>query len=125
MTIQDVLDQLELKLAYSREEAAKLISQSPATLDRLAAKGLIKPSRATRRPVYPLEEILRYLSSTKQGEKWLNRSAVDRTGRIGPTHAGASARTRGMGCRKGSLGDRTPVRSTADNQGLKKEEKSV
>ena len=121
MNVQDFLTDVGIKLVYDREETARLISQSPATLDRLAARGLINPCRATRRPTYPLEEIIRYLSSTQQGEKWLNRSAVDRTGRIGPTHAGASARTRGMGCRKGSLGDRTPVRSTAENQGQKEE----
>ena len=121
MNINDILTEIGVKLAYNREETAKLISQSPATLDRLAARGLIHPNRATRRPVYPLEEILRYLSSSQQGEKWLNRSAVDRTGRIGPTHAGAPARTRGMGCRKGSLGDRTPVRSTAETQGQKED----
>ena len=122
---QTLLTDIGVKLAYNREETAKLISQSPATLDRLAARGLIQPNRATRRPLYPLEEILRYLSSTQQEEKWLNRSAVDRTGRIGPTGAGASARTRGSCRRKGSLGGRTPVRSTADNQGPKEEEKSV
>ena len=52
------------KLAYTRREAAYVISQSPATLDRLTERGLLHPSRATRRPLYTREELLRFLRST-------------------------------------------------------------
>jgi hypothetical protein len=82
MIIEDVLNEIGVKLAYNRDETAKLISQSPATLDRLAARGLIQPNRATRRPVYPLEEILRYLSTGKKEDIWINRgkrTEVNRT----------------------------------------------
>lgn len=68
---QNLLTDIGVKLAYNREETAKLISQSPATLDRLAARGLIQPNRATRRPVYPLEEILRYLTLDRIQNKWI------------------------------------------------------
>jgi hypothetical protein len=40
------------KLALNRIETAQAISQSPATVDRLTKRGLLRPSRATRRPVY-------------------------------------------------------------------------
>jgi len=39
------------KLALNRVEAAKALSVSPATLDRLANRGLIFPCRATGRPL--------------------------------------------------------------------------
>lgn len=52
------------KLALSRVEAAKAIGQSPATIDRLTKRGLLHPSRATRRPLYPLRELERFLAET-------------------------------------------------------------
>ncbi len=52
------------KLAFTRVEAARLISQSPATLDRLVQRGLIRPSRATRRPLFSREELERFLRDT-------------------------------------------------------------
>lgn len=52
------------KLAFTRREAAHLISQSPATLDRLVARGLLHPSRATRRPIFTREELERFLRDT-------------------------------------------------------------
>lgn len=54
------------KLALSREEAAEALGISTVTLDRLAERGLIKPSRATRRPIYPIWEIERFLRDTSQ-----------------------------------------------------------
>jgi DNA-binding XRE family transcriptional regulator len=54
------------KLALSREEAAEAIGISTVTLDRLAERGLIHPSRATRRPLYPIWEIERFLRDTSQ-----------------------------------------------------------
>jgi hypothetical protein len=52
------------KLAFTRREAAHLISQSPATLDRLVQRGLLHPSRATRRPLFSREELERFLRET-------------------------------------------------------------
>ncbi len=52
------------KLALTRVEAAKAIGQSLATIDRLTKRGLLNPSRATRRPVYSVEEIQRFLRET-------------------------------------------------------------
>ncbi len=34
------------------------------TIDRLAARGLLRPSRATRRPLYSVPEIERFLRET-------------------------------------------------------------
>jgi hypothetical protein len=52
------------RLAYTREEAARVLGQSPATIDRLARRGLLHPSRATRRPIYPHWELERFLHET-------------------------------------------------------------
>jgi len=52
------------KLALNRVEAAKALSVSPATLDRLANRGLIFPCRATGRPLYAVVEIERFLRET-------------------------------------------------------------
>ena len=52
------------KLALNRVEAAEALSVSPATLDRLANRGLIFPCRATGRPLYPIAEIERFLRET-------------------------------------------------------------
>lgn len=51
-------------LALTREQAATALSLSPATVDRLTKRGLLKPSRATRRPLYSVEEIRRFLRET-------------------------------------------------------------
>jgi hypothetical protein len=52
------------KLALNRVEAAKALSVSLATLDRLANRGLIFPCRATGRPLYSIAEIERFLRET-------------------------------------------------------------
>ncbi len=54
------------KLALSRAEAAEALGISPVTLDRLTQRGLLKPSRATRRPLYPVTELERFLRDTSQ-----------------------------------------------------------
>ena len=59
------LDASVHKLAYTRTEAAKLLGINPITLDRLAKRGLILPSRAIRRPLYPHTELVRFLEDTK------------------------------------------------------------
>lgn len=52
------------KLALSRVEAAQALGVSPITVDRLAHRGLLRPSRATRRPLYAVDEIRRFLAET-------------------------------------------------------------
>jgi len=52
------------KLALNRIETAQAISQSPATVDRLTKRGLLRPCRATRRPLYAVREIERFLKAT-------------------------------------------------------------
>ena len=52
------------KLALTRVEAADALDVSPATLDRLANRGLIFPCRATGRPLYAIAEIERFLRET-------------------------------------------------------------
>ena len=52
------------KLALTREEAGKAIGVTAFTIDRLAKRGLLHPSRATRRPLYPVWEIERFLRET-------------------------------------------------------------
>jgi hypothetical protein len=54
------------KLALSRAEAAEALGISVVTLDRLTLRGLLRPSRATRRPIYPIWEIERFLRDTSQ-----------------------------------------------------------
>lgn len=59
------------KLALSREEAAQALGVSEPTLDRLAARGLLRPSRATRRPLYAVAELQRFLRDTAKPEDGL------------------------------------------------------
>jgi DNA-binding transcriptional MerR regulator len=54
------------KLALTREEAGDDLGISANTVDRLAKRGLIHPSRATRRPLYPVWEIERFLRDTSE-----------------------------------------------------------
>jgi hypothetical protein len=58
------------KLALNRIEAAKAISVSPATLDRLAQRGLIRPCRATYRPIYWVKELERFLKENSKPSEW-------------------------------------------------------
>jgi helix-turn-helix protein len=52
------------RLSYTRVEAAELLGVTPITVDRLAKRGLLRPSRATRRPLYPEVELVRFLTET-------------------------------------------------------------
>jgi len=52
------------KLALTRVEAADALNVSPATLDRLVRRGLLRPSRALRRPLFSIAEIERFLRET-------------------------------------------------------------
>ncbi len=64
MTTPDEDRNAKTKLALSRQETAAAIGQSAVTVDRLTKRGLLRPSRATRRPVYPVWEIERFLRET-------------------------------------------------------------
>jgi DNA-binding transcriptional MerR regulator len=66
MVTQVVTEKPVAKLAYSRDEAARALGISPATIDRLTKRGLLHPSRATRRPLYPQWEIERFLRETSE-----------------------------------------------------------
>ena len=52
------------KLALTRVEAGEALGISAVTVDRLAKRGLLRPSRATRRPLYSILEIERFLRET-------------------------------------------------------------
>lgn len=52
------------KLALTREETAQALGLHPITISRLTERGLLRPSRATRRPLYALTEIERFLRDT-------------------------------------------------------------
>jgi len=52
------------RLALSRKEAASALGVSVPTLDRLVQRGLLRPSRALRRPLLPVTEIERFLRET-------------------------------------------------------------
>jgi len=54
------------RMALSRVEAAEALGVTPFTVDRLAKRGLLKPSRATRRPLYPVWELERFLRETSE-----------------------------------------------------------
>ena len=52
------------KLALSRIEAAEVLGVSAVSIDRLVKRGLLRPSRATRRPLFPIWELERFLRET-------------------------------------------------------------
>jgi len=52
------------RLALTRVETSRFLGLSPATIDRLTKRGLLRPSRATRRPLYPVAELSRFLAET-------------------------------------------------------------
>jgi len=59
-----------LKLGLNRIEAAKVIGVSPATLDRLTARGLLRPCRVTYRPIYWVGELERFLKENSKPSEW-------------------------------------------------------
>ena len=58
------------KLGLNRIEAARALGLSAATIDRLTIRGLLRPSRATRRPIYSVKEIERFLKDTTAQPEW-------------------------------------------------------
>jgi DNA-binding transcriptional MerR regulator len=55
---------IQLRLAYTRLETAEILGLSAPSIDRLTKRGLLRPSRATRRPIYSKAEIERFLKET-------------------------------------------------------------
>jgi hypothetical protein len=64
--IERHITSLDKKLALDRRETATALGISTATVDRLRDRGLIKPSLATRKPLYPVFEIERFLKDTSE-----------------------------------------------------------
>ena len=64
MNTPNIASEPAQRLAYTREETAALLGVTPSTIDRVTKRGLLRPSRATRRPLYPLEELRRFLRET-------------------------------------------------------------
>lgn len=64
MTTPENTKQHAPKLALTREQAGEALGISAVTVDRLAKRGLLRPSRATRRPLYSISEIERFLKET-------------------------------------------------------------
>jgi hypothetical protein len=54
------------KHALTRVETAQALGVLPVTVDRLAKCGLLRPSLATRRPLYSVKEIERLLKETSE-----------------------------------------------------------
>ncbi|MGO8678594.1 MAG: helix-turn-helix domain-containing protein [Limisphaerales bacterium] len=52
------------RLSYTRTAAARLLGISPNSLDRLVRRGLLRPSRALRRPLFSISELERFLAET-------------------------------------------------------------
>ncbi len=53
------------KLAVTRVEAAALLGVHVNSIDRLVRRGVLKPSRALRRPLFSLAELQRFLAQTQ------------------------------------------------------------
>jgi len=51
------------RLALTTEEVATALGIRPTTVWRLTQRGLLRPNRATRRPLYPLSEVQRFLEA--------------------------------------------------------------
>lgn len=54
------------KLACDRRESAAMLGISPASLDRLVQRGLLKPSRALHKPLFAISELERFLRETTE-----------------------------------------------------------
>lgn len=50
------------RLALTRTETASALGVKPTTIWRLTQRGLLKPNRATRVPLYAVSEIERFLN---------------------------------------------------------------
>lgn len=62
--IERHITSLDRKLALDRKMTATALGVSTATVDRLRERGMIRPSLALRKPLYPVFEIERFLRET-------------------------------------------------------------
>jgi hypothetical protein len=53
------------RLALTTNETAAALGVKPTTIWRLTQRGLLNPNRATRRPLYAVSEIERFLAGGK------------------------------------------------------------
>ncbi len=53
------------RLALTTEETATALGVKPTTVWRLTQRGLLRPNRATRRPLYAVADIERFLQEGK------------------------------------------------------------
>jgi hypothetical protein len=56
----------DARLQVNRVEAARMLGCNPVTVDRLTSRGLLHPNRATRRPMYPIKELERFVRECSQ-----------------------------------------------------------
>ncbi|MGA2869365.1 MAG: helix-turn-helix domain-containing protein [Verrucomicrobiota bacterium] len=54
------------KKGYKRAEAALYLGISTITIDRLTKRGLLRPSRALRHPIYTKDDLDRFLRETSE-----------------------------------------------------------
>ena len=83
-----------IKLAFTRSEAAAALGVSPGTLDRLTRRKLLVPSRATRRPLYPLSELQRFLRETKTRRSPVRRQPISPTAAVSAADKGGANSTK-------------------------------
>jgi hypothetical protein len=57
------------KLTFTRKEAAAALGLSVPTIDRLTQRGLLNPTRHTRRPLYGLTELNRFAEAPNKRNK--------------------------------------------------------
>ena len=60
-------------LALNRKQAAVALGISVVTVDRLVARGFLRPSRACRRPLFSVRELERFLHMTTTSEAFLHQ----------------------------------------------------
>jgi len=65
MKTSDITEHSQIRLAFTRTEAAASLGVSPMTLDRLTRRKLLNPTRATRRPLYSRKELERFLRDNR------------------------------------------------------------
>ena len=63
--IHDSSDRPVARLALTTQETADALGVDTVTVWRLTKRGLLKPNRATRRPLYPISDIERFLEGGK------------------------------------------------------------
>jgi hypothetical protein len=65
LTPKSEIGQSIQRLALTTNETAAALGVKPTTVWRLTQRGLLNPNRATRRPLYPVAEIERFLQEGK------------------------------------------------------------